>query len=180
MKRMTERLLTVIFLFAFFSLNAKADYRFTESWSADFRSQVKVECRDTNACTQLCNNEAICLIKNSICKDCISTGVKMTYFFASFGKDLVSSKREVSIYEFIDFLLNEKFIGFSAKNIYNQFDSAQSDALDRRFKTMCPNKYETPMAFFKIENRELEMKNARYLSCGNKIFELENNSELLD
>lgn len=180
MKNIIKSLFLMTLLFVVLQTKSYAGYNFTETWSTDLRSQVEVECKDTNACVQLCSNEKKCVIKNSVCKDCISTGIKMTYFFSAFGKDLVASKNEISVYEFIDFLLNQKFIGFSAKNVYNQFDSAQSDALAKRFKAMCPNKFETPMAFFEIENRELEMKNARYVTCGTKIFALENNSVLLD
>jgi hypothetical protein len=136
---------------------AHAGFDITETWSVDLRSQVTVECSaKSSVCAQLCNNDKICVLKNSTCKDCISTGVKMTYFFSAFGKDITSSDKQVTIYEFIDFLINEKFIAFSANNVYN------------------------PMAFFSIQNRELEIQNARYVTCGDSVYKLEINSSLLD
>lgn len=168
-------------VFTLFQNIALANFKVTENWNENLRSQVLVECNNlTNVCIQLCNNEKSCILKNSTCKDCISTGVKMTYFFSAFGKDITSKNEEVSAYEFIDFLINEKFIAFSANSIYNQFDSAQSDALDKKFRAMCPNKYESPVAFFKIENRELDIKNARYVTCGDFVYKLEVNSSLLE
>ena len=169
------------FLVLLISQSAFAHYEINEIWSADLRSQVKVECSSyTNVCKQLCNNAKTCTLKNSTCKDCISTGVKMNYLFSSFGKDIRSNNEEVSIYEFVDFLINETFIAFSADNIYNQFDSAQSDALAQRFKVMCPNEFKTPLAFFKIEKRVLDIHNARYVTCGDSIYRLELNSSLLE
>lgn len=175
------------YLFVFCTLvfvlqgTAEANYNITETWSVDLRSQVTVECSSVSVlCQQLCNDTNKCVLKNSTCKDCISTGVKMTYFFSAIGKDITSSNNEVSVYEFVDFLINEKFIAFSANNVYNQFDSVQSDALATRFKSMCPNNYATPMAFFKIDKRELDINNARYVTCGDKIYKMEVNTLLLD
>lgn len=181
MKRIVGYFFAVCFLVITLQSGAQAGFDFTETWSVDLRSQVTVECSEKSiVCEQLCNNARICVLKNSICKDCISTGIKMTYFFSAFGKDITSSNNKVTIYEFIDFLINEKFIAFSANNVYNQFDSVQSDALAKRFKSMCPNDYETPMAFFSIQNKELEIQNARYVACGDSVYKLEINSSLLD
>ncbi|MBY0413981.1 MAG: hypothetical protein K2Q18_07440, partial [Bdellovibrionales bacterium] len=161
MKRFIEFLIKFCVIMFAVPKFALADYNVSEIWSTDLRSQIKVECSTTtNLCVQLCNNAASCVLKNSTCKDCISTGVKMTYFFAAFGKDIVAKNLKVDSYEFIDFLTKETFIAFSANSIYNQFDAAQSDALAARFKALCPNKYQSPLAFFQIENRELNIKNA--------------------
>ncbi len=181
MKKILGYFFTVCCFMIALQSGAYAEFDITETWSIDLRSQVTVECSaKSSVCAQLCNNDKICVLKNSTCKDCISTGVKMTYFFSAFGKDITSSDKQVTIYEFIDFLINEKFIAFSANNVYNQFDSVQSDALAKRFKSMCPNDYETPMAFFSIQNRELEIQNARYVTCGDSVYKLEINSSLLD
>lgn len=180
-----KNLMKNILKFCFFSLvlqtSVFANYQVNETWSSDLRSQITINCsRYTNVCKQLCDDSKSCILKNSTCKDCISTGVKMTYLFSAFGKDINSNNDEVSIYEFVDFLLNETFIAFSANNIYNQFDAAQSDALASRFKVMCPNKFETPLAFFKIEKRVLDIQNARYVTCGDSIYRLEIKSALLE
>ena len=169
-----------IFLLSFFIVNsAFANYEITEIWSQDLRSQIKISCSQyTNVCKELCGTAKACLLKNSTCKDCISTGIKMNYLFNAFGRELRGKDREVSIYEFVDFLREGSFIGFSAQNIYNQFDSVQSDALAEKFKLMCPNKYVSPMAFFEIKNRVLKIENARYISCGSAILKLEVDSSL--
>ena len=181
MKKLIGLFFKSCFLFVMLQGAAFANYEINEAWSTDNRSQIKVECSSyTNVCKQLCNNQKVCVLKNSTCKDCISTGVKMTYLFSSFGKDLNSNDDEVSIYEFVDFLINDTFIAFSPSNIYNQFDSAQSDALAERFKVMCPNKFKTPIAFFKIENRVLDIQNARYVTCGDSVYRLELKSSLLE
>lgn len=181
MKKIMNCLFAACTLMFVFQGTAQASYDITETWSDDLRSQVTIECNSLSTlCQQLCNNTKKCVLKNSTCKDCISTGIKMTYFFSAIGKDITTNNNEVSVYEFIDFLLNEKFIAFSANNVYNQFDSIQSDALAIRFKSMCPNSYETPMAFFKIDKRELDINNARYVTCGDSIYKLEVNTSLLE
>jgi hypothetical protein len=182
MKKLLGYVLTICTVMIVLQNGAKASYTIAETWNADLRSQITVECSPlTSVCQQLCNNAKTCVLKNSTCKDCISTGIKMTYFYAAFGKDINSDDNsEVTIYEFVDFLLGGNFIAFSANNIYNQFDSAQSDALAQRFKSMCPNGYETPIAFFKIEKRELDIQNAKYVTCGEHIYKLEINSSLLE
>lgn len=181
MKNIMMNTIKACFMILLFQASAFANYEINEVWSADLRSQIKIDCSTyTNVCKQMCNNAKSCTLKNSTCKDCISTGVKMTYLFSSFGKDISSNNDEVSVYEFVDFLLNETFIAFSAQNIYNQFDSAQSDALAERFKVMCPNKFKTPMAFFKIEKRVLDIQNARFVTCGDSIYRLEINSSLME
>ncbi len=170
----------IIFLTWLLASSAFAHYEITESWSQDLRSQIKISCSSyTNVCKDLCGDAKSCLLKNSTCKDCISTGIKMNYLFTSFGKELVGKDHEVSIYEFVDFLKEGSFIGFSAQNIYNQFDSVQSDALAQKFKLMCPNQYQLPMAFFEIKNRVLEIEKARYISCGSTILKLEVDSSIL-
>lgn len=180
MKNFISLLFKTCLFFVLMQNFALANYSINETWSKDLRSQVTIECSaNSSVCQQLCNDAKICVVKNSTCKDCISTGVKMTYFFSTFGKDINSYGDEVSIYEFIDFLTNAKFIAFSSNTIYNQFDSAQSDALATRFKAMCPNSYEAPMAFFEIQNRELDIRNAKYVTCGDSIYRLEINSSLL-
>ena len=180
MKNTMVKILVAFFLVISLLPSAQAEYNFSETWSVDLRSQVKVECRDSTLCEQLCNDQNTCVIKNSTCKDCISTGVKMTYFFSSIGKEIVTNHQEVTAYEFIDFLINGKFIAFTASNVYNQFDSVQSNALAKKFKLLCPNDYESPMAFFHVEKRELELNNAKYVTCGTKIYELVNNAEILE
>ena len=104
----------------------------------------------------------------------------MTYIFSSFGKALNTFNDEVSIYEFVDFLINDTFIALSPNNIYNQYDSVQSDAITERFKTMCPNNFKNPIAFFKIENRVLEIQNAKFVTCGDSVYRLELKSSLIE
>lgn len=181
MKYLMELVCKFSFLFIILQSIAFANFEINEVWSSDLRSQITVACSSyTNVCKQLCNNQKICTLKNSTCKDCISTGVKMTYLFSSFGKDIGSDNDEVSIYEFADFLLNETFIAFSANNVYNQFDAVQSEALSQRFRVMCPNNFSSPVAFFKINNRVLDIQNARYVTCGDSVYRLEVNSSLLE
>jgi hypothetical protein len=177
---MKTLLKTLFLLIGLMASSAFANYEITESWSQDLRSQIKISCSQyTNVCKELCGEAKSCLLKNSTCKDCISTGIKMNYLFTSFGKELVGKDHEVSIYEFVDFLKEGSFIGFSAQNIYNQFDSVQSDALAEKFKLMCPNRYLSPMAFFEIKNRVLSIENARYISCGSTILKLEVDTSML-
>lgn len=181
MKKLFASIFKVGIMLIVLQTAAFANYEINEVWSDNLRSQVKIECSAyTNVCKQICKDQKVCILKNSTCKDCISTGVKMTYLFSSFGKDINGSTNgEVSIYEFVDFLLNETFIAFSANNIYNQLDSAQSNALAERFQVMCPNKFETPLAFFKIDNRVLNIENARFITCGGSVYRLEVNSSLI-
>lgn len=171
----------IVFMFILIQSYAFANFNITETWNADLRSQVQVECSPyTNICKELCGDLKICYLKNSTCKDCISTGVKMNYLFSAFGKEIMGSKETVSTYEFVDFLLKETFIAIGPSTIYNQFDSAQSDALVEKFKAMCPNKSSNPTTFFKIENKILVIKNARYITCGKTIYRLNVKSDLLE
>lgn len=180
MKKLIKFIFRTCFMLILLQSSVFANYEVNEAWSTDLRSQVKVDCsKYTNVCKQICNNSKTCTLKNSTCKDCISTGVKMTYLFSSFGKD-INSNEEVSVYEFVDFLLNETFIAFSSSNIYNQFDAANSDAMAARFRVMCPNGFQNPIAFFKIEKRHLDIQNARYVTCGSTIYKLEAKSLLLE
>lgn len=181
MKKIIAQCLSIVFLAFIFSSSSKASFDVTETWNTDLRSQVVISCDEyTRLCIDLCNNAKSCYLKNSTCRDCISTGIKMTYFFSAFGKEISGAKEEVSQYEFVDFLSNESFIAIGPNNIYNQFDAAQTDALLEKFKSMCPNKASSPVAFFKIENKNLVVKNAKYITCGSAIYRLEVKPILLD
>lgn len=178
-----RKYIQIIVLIVISSINlAIANYEVNEVWSKDLRPQIKVSCsKYSNVCKKLCDNEKNCLLKNSSCLDCISTGVKMNYLFSSIGKDISTNvDHEVSIYELLDFLVEGHFMAISPNNIYNQFDSINSDALAEKFRLLCPNGYQSPVAFFYIESRELKIQNARYVTCGDSVFKLEVDSFLLE
>lgn len=181
MKKIIVQCLSIVLFAVIFSNSSKASFDVSETWNADLRSQVVITCDEySRLCIDLCNNTKLCYLKNSTCRDCISTGVKMTYFFSAFGKEISGAKEEVSQYEFVEFLSNESFIAIGPNNIYNQFDAAQTNALLEKFKSMCPNNAPSPVAFFKIENKNLIVKNAKYITCGSAIYRLEVKSVLLD
>jgi len=181
-KPLYAKILILIFLFTcFLQSSAFANFSINETWSSDLRPQVQVECAVyTNLCQELCNNQKNCTLKNSTCKDCISTGVKMNYLFSAFGKDMTSSKEIVSTYEFVDFLLKGSFLAIGPNTIYNQFDSAQSEALIEKFSSMCPNKNKNPTVFFSIESKNLIIKNAKYITCGKIIYRMKIETNLLE
>lgn len=173
-----------IFIFIILSLFTSvglASYEISESWDSNLRPVLNFKCSSkTNVCNHLCNDPQICSVRTSTCTNCISSGIRMSYLFNAFGKDISRSEDEVSIYELIDFIKKRQFITFSAKSIYNQFDSASSNAPEARFSTLCDNGFKSPVTFFESEGRELNVSKARFLFCGTRIYRLKVHSHLID
>ena len=157
-----------------------ASWGFNEFGDQNNSPKLKITCDSKDSyCSQICNNESSCEIRQTACRDCIGTSLLMTNIFEDMGISYRSTNEIVSNYELVDFLQLGLFVTFSSKSIYNQTDSYDSDGLRAKFLSLCPLNAENSLVFFSLKNKTRVIDEVKYVICDGVVFKMSDDPDII-
>jgi hypothetical protein len=168
------RKLFISFTFFLYAFSSSAGIIISsEEWDNELQPNIEFTCSNNSGffCKKICGSANKCIIPSETCNGCSSSSLKMYSFYNYIGLQIIKDA-EVSIFEIINFIIYNKFIAIGPKNIYNQFQS--NDFLDR-LKDLCPSENSHPLILFKTENGNFDLKNVKYLFCGDSAYSMKVN-----
>ena len=137
-----------------------------ESWNENYEQELVINCApEDQICQQLCNETSSCRIPAKSCKDCVGTGILMSYFYQEVGKWFVNSNEEISEKEFINTVNQENFVILTNKSPYNIFSPINDLKMEKAFNNLCYGDNESyPLVVGEL-NRFQVLTSIKYVIC---------------
>ena len=137
-----------------------------ESWNQFYQQELIINCENEESlCQNLCNRRSQCILPSNECKDCVGTGILISYFYQEVGRWFMNSQDKVSEKELIDFIQEENFILLTDKSPYNIFSPINDLKTERAFHSLCkegPGSY--PVILGELNDQQ-ELQSIKYVIC---------------
>jgi hypothetical protein len=167
-------------LILLFKLSTASAFQSSEFWDQQNRLHLNFQC--TNAepfCFDLCQKNETCSFEEKVCVNCVGTSLLITSIFEQMGSLFQNTNEEISSYEFIDFIKQKKFVSFSSKSPFNQFESYDSPALKSRFQSLCGNQTDYPLVLFELNERSQTLKKIKFVICDDRVFRMTDSPDII-
>jgi hypothetical protein len=157
--------LVLLVMLNLMSLTAHA-WEAIESWSQFYQQELITNCENEDLfCQKLCNQPSQCILTSNNCKDCVGTGILISYFYQEVGRWFINSQDKVSEEELIDFIQQKNFILLTDRSPYNIFSPINDAQTERAFHSLCkegPGSY--PVILGEL-NHQQELQSIKYVIC---------------
>jgi hypothetical protein len=176
MKTICMRLFIIISTFLTAQVMA---FEFKVDWNEKYQKVVELSCNeDITLCREICEDEKSCEFREKACRNCIGSTIQMTYIFSEMGRSFINTGVEAKVDDILDLIQTKKFVTLTSRSIYNHVDRFNGMELQNQFRSLCSNEVKYPVVFFSKE-RNGRIGSVKYVSCGNQVFEMSQNSEVL-
>jgi len=168
----------LLFASSCFALNIE------QSWDFKFQKNITLTCQDEYACSDFCDDENKCVIKEKYCRDCVGSSIYIINIFQQMGRIYVNSGEEVLEVDFLEFLREGSFVSFTSKSVYDHLGLYNEEKKQKMFRSLCPyeeSKY--PVVFFNLKKASRKIDRVKYVACNTKedikIFKMSNQGNLI-
>jgi hypothetical protein len=142
-------------------------------WNYKFEKEVILTCsEDEFFCEDLCESKDSCVIKESVCRDCIGSTPYLTHVFNQLGRAIVKSD-EAQVEDLVELLKSEHFSTITSKSVYNHVDRYGTDKLADKFGALCDFTADKPVMVFEVKEVSNLMGTPKFLVCGSEIFHVD-------
>lgn len=160
------KLIGLIFLF---SLNSFA-LTLENQWNLKFQKELVVSCDESEVylCTELCEDEKKCVVKEEVCRDCVANTAQMSDIFRNMGRTYTNSESEADLRDVVELIKSGKFVTITSKSLYNL--SFEFDAFEIRqgFQSLCKGVAYPVVVFDKLENGSIG--NVQFVGCDKNAY----------
>ena len=133
----------ILFSLITFSFSALS-WEAREEWNTNLNQEMLLNCdQGDTVCLKTCGDEFQCRIQAGFCKNCVGTGLLLSYFYQEVGRWFVSSPEKISEDDFALMLKKQNFVLLTADSPYNIFTPIRDPLTDRAFNSLCPSKLDS-------------------------------------
>jgi len=137
-----------------------------ESWNNSYEQELLINCaQEDQICQKLCDQAPTCRLPTNNCKNCVGTGILMSYFYQEVGKWFVNSNEEISEQEFIKIVSQKNFVILTNQSPYNIFGPINDPRMEKAFNRLCYGDAESyPVVIGELNNFQM-LTSIRYVIC---------------
>lgn len=115
-----------------------------ENWSNDYNQEVLINCdSQEKICTNICQDPYQCNVSLNSCKNCIGTGILLSYFYQEVGKWFMNSGVQIPDEQFVKLLQSRNIVLLTHDSPYNIFTPINDMGIERAFNSLCPEKFDS-------------------------------------
>jgi hypothetical protein len=147
------------------SLSASA-WEAQEDWNSDLEQVLLINCNSDEAvCVSTCGDSYQCRVPAELCRNCVGTGILLSYFYQEVGRWFVNSGEKLTSLQLNGLLKDGKFILLTANSPYNIFTSLNDLKIERNFNSLCPAGYDSFPVVLGALNERREFSSVSAVIC---------------
>lgn len=167
----------ILSLFIFLVSLPAFSWEAQEHWGKELNQELLINCESNEkVCTNTCNDSYQCYVPLNLCKNCIGTGILMSYFYQEVGKWFVNSGVQIPEAQFLKLIENRNIVLLTHNSPYNIFTPVNDMGIEKSFNSLCPDKFDSfPLVIGELDQGQ-ELKKISAVIChgaqGAKVFKI--------